>query len=206
MRNAGHPLSPIIFRLVGLVALVALVFSIVGATENSDLTHGLVNTKSEVGFILFLITWVGACGMFLVVARQSHSIEDGEHRLLLAVGISLPLILVRLIYSFIYIFGHRQAFNMLSGNVTIQLVMSVLEEIIIVLVCLSVGLTLPVRPNAEFNDRISGSGQQRSAVGLEGGNSHSQTPRQQRYQPRKHGGLVSNVFMLVVNKINQRMQ
>ncbi|KAJ6076112.1 hypothetical protein N7499_008093 [Penicillium canescens] len=205
MRKTANPLSPLLFRAVSLLSLVALIVSIVGSTENSDITHGLVNTKTQVALVLFLVTWVGVCILFLLVANRSHSIEDGEHRLLLAVGISLPLILVRLIYSFIYSFGHKSDFSMLSGNVTVQLVMSVLEEIVIVLVCLGIGLTLQVRPSPEYSHQPSVSDRQSDAIEMEsGGYQEHQSRRRQNPRPKRRGGPLTKLVMFIVDEINDR--
>ncbi|CAG8295179.1 unnamed protein product [Penicillium salamii] len=205
MRKTGNAFSPIIFRFVVLVSLVALILSIVGSTQNSDITHGSITTESKVALVLFLITWLAVCGLFLLIASRSHSIEDGERRLLLAVGISLPLILVRLVYSFVYAFGHLASFNMLSGNVTIQLVMSVLEEIVIVFICLGIGLTLQVRPSAEYTQQTSVSSHQDSQVELESGVGQSQAPQKQRHQrPKRGGGPIARLVMFIVDEIKER--
>ncbi|OQE46166.1 hypothetical protein PENCOP_c001G08660 [Penicillium coprophilum] len=205
MRKTANPLPPIIFRLVGTVALVAVILSIVGATANSDITHGFVNTKTKVGLILYLVAWVGVCGLFLLISKRTQSIEDGEHRLLLAVGVSLPLILVRLIYSLIYTFGQKTAFNMLAGNVTIQLVMSVLEEMVVVLVCLGIGLTLQVRPPAEYTQQPRVSSRQEDLVELESGSLMGQT-REKRARPKRRGGPITRLVMFIVDEIKDRKQ
>jgi uncharacterized membrane protein len=205
MRKTAKPLPPMIFRLVGLFALVAVILSIVGATENSNITSGLINVKTQAGLALYIVAWVGVCGLFILVANRSKSIEDGEHRLLLAVGIALPLILVRLIYSCIYTFGHKKAFSMLSGNVTIQLVMSVLEEIVIVLVCLGIGLTLKVRPNPENTHQASVSSRPEDLVELESGTSRGQVQKQRQHQrPKRRGGPISRLVMFAVDEVNER--
>ncbi|KAJ5163878.1 uncharacterized protein N7500_005708 [Penicillium coprophilum] len=169
MRKTANHLPPIRFRLVGVVAIVAVILNITGVTASSDITHGLVSTQTKFGLILYLVAWVGVCGLFFLISQRTHCIEDGEHRLLLAVGVSLPLILVRLIYSLIYTFGQKKAFNMLVGNVTIQLVMSVLEEMVVVLVCLGIGLTLQIRPPAEYTQQPSVSSRQEDLVELGSG-------------------------------------
>ncbi|OQD71606.1 hypothetical protein PENPOL_c001G00355 [Penicillium polonicum] len=188
MRKTAKPLPRIIFRVITLISLVAVILSIVGATTNSNIGQGLVNTESKVGLVLYLVTWIGVFGLFLLVLQRNQSIEDGEHRLLLAVGISLPLILIRLVYSFIYSFGHKSEFNMVSGDVTIQLVMAVLEEIVVVFVCLGIGLTLQVRPTAEYTQQPSVySGEY--TVELESGRLQGQTREKRRVQrPKRQVG------------------
>lgn len=101
--------------------------------------------KTKVGMILYAVSWALMALMLLVLVMHRGSLERGEHRTLLAVAISSPFIFVRLLYAFFVWFLHNSTFSMISGNVTVQLVMSVLEEFVVVIVCLAVGLTLRVR-------------------------------------------------------------
>lgn len=207
MRKTGNPLPQIMFRVISIISLVAVILSIVGATTNSNIGQGLVTTESKVGLVLYLVTWIGVFGLFLLVLQRNQSIEDGEHRLLLAVGISLPLILVRLVYSFVYSFGHKSEFNMVSGNVTIQLVMSVLEEIVVVFVCLGIGLTLQVRPTADYTQQPSVYSGEEDTVELEGGHLQGQTREKRRSQrPKRRGGPITRLVMYIVDEVKDRKQ
>lgn len=207
MRKTAKPLPQIIFRVISIISLVAVILSIVGATTNSNIGQGLVTTESKVGLVLYLVTWIGVFGVFLLVLQRNQSIEDGEHRLLLAVGISLPLILVRLAYSFVYSFGHKSEFNMVSGNVTIQLVMSVLEEIVVVFVCLGIGLTLQVRPTADYTQQPSVYSGEEDTVELESGRLQGQTREKRREQrPKRRGGPITRLVMYIVDEVNDRKQ
>lgn len=144
-RKTGRGLLPAFFRLIGLLTLAGMVLCIVGSSMSSSL-QGITNSiEAKVGDVLYVIAWACLCVLLLVVGSKYASIEDGEHRLLLAVGISVPLLFVRLIYSLLSVFTHNPTFNMLTGNVTVFLVMAVLEEIVIVGICLGVGMTLEVR-------------------------------------------------------------
>lgn len=109
--------------------------------------HNMSNPKTKAGLVLFLVAWLGLGVLLLLVGTRFSSIEAGEHRLLVAVGVSIPLILIRLAYSYLSVFGQRRDFNMFTGNVTIMLVMVVLEQIGVVVVSLGVGLTLNRREN-----------------------------------------------------------
>lgn len=207
MRKTAKPLPRIIFRVISIISLIAVILSIVGATTNSNISQGLVTTESKVGMVLYLVTWIGVFGLFLLVLQRNQNIEDGEHRLLLAVGISLPLILVRLIYSFVYSFGHKSEFNMVSGNVTIQLVMSVLEEMVVVFVCLGIGLTLQVRPTAEYTQQPSAYSGEEDTVELESGRLQGQTREKRRAQrPKRRGGPITRLVMYMVDQVNDRKQ
>lgn len=83
--------------------------------------------------------------LLLVLVTHRGSFKREEHRILLAVAISSPFLFVRLLYAFFVLFLHDDAFSMIGGNVTVRLVMSVLEEFAVVIVCLAVGWTLGVR-------------------------------------------------------------
>ncbi|GAD97607.1 hypothetical protein ANI_1_1798184 [Paecilomyces variotii No. 5] len=153
-RKTDRPLTQLIFRGLGLLTLGALVLTIIGQTTSSSLeafTHPKVETK--VGIVLFVVAWVATCFVLLALRGKYNEIEDGEHRLLLAVGMSLPFLLVRLMYSVLSIFVHNSDFNIVNGNVTIMLVMSVLEEFAIVIICLGIGLTLQVRPPVAYMEQ-----------------------------------------------------
>jgi len=147
-RKTMNNIHPMIFRIVGLLTILALILSIVGLTSNTSSLADLsqINAKTKVGIIIFVVSWVGLCFLMFLVSIRYRSIEDREHRLLLAVGISIPLLLIRLVYSLLVVFANNPDFKTVSGNVTAQLVMSVIEEIVIVYICLGVGLTLSVRP------------------------------------------------------------
>lgn len=84
--------------------------------------------------------------MGLIVLFFTRSkIAEGEHRNLLAVAISVPFLLIRTVYAILVFFEANNTFNALDGNTTVQLVMSVLMEMVIVFVCLGTGFTLHVR-------------------------------------------------------------
>lgn len=85
-----------------------------------------------------------------MVGSRYSGIEAGEHRLLGAIAICTPILAVRLVYSIISTFGHNRNFSIFNGNETVQLVMVVIEEIIIVYVMLLTGLTLDTRDKAVY--------------------------------------------------------
>ncbi|KAI2678770.1 hypothetical protein CBS147333_2664 [Penicillium roqueforti] len=205
MRKTANPLHPLIFRVVATFSLVGVILSIVGTTQNSDITHGLVTIESKIGLIFYLITWFCVFGLFFLILKRTESIEDGERRLLLAVGISVPLILVRLVYSYIFAFGGDADFNLLSGNVTIQLVMCVLEEILVVLVCLGIGLTLEVRPAAEYTQQLSTHSGEENLVELESGHLPGQARPNRRVQrPKRRGGPITKLVIYIVDEVKDR--
>lgn len=99
--------------------------------------------------MLFLICWICLCILCASVFLQMSHVDPGEKRLLLAVGISLPFIFVRLIYSILGAFSNRRIFSPFTGSVTIWLCMAVLMEIVVVYTFIIIGATLKSGPRGE---------------------------------------------------------
>lgn len=139
-------LPPLAFHSFRILTAVAMAISIVGITSSMS-AEGPAHPdiKIKIGMILYLVSWAQLVMILLVLVVRRESLERGEHRTLLAVAISSPFILVRVIYAFLVWFLHDATFSMIDGNVTVHLVMSVLEEFAVAIVCLGVGLTLRVR-------------------------------------------------------------
>ncbi|GAM42722.1 hypothetical protein TCE0_044r16966 [Talaromyces pinophilus] len=151
-RKTGSAYWPILFRLVGLISLVAMILSIVGQTTNdSSLEAGYTSSEVKAGIALFIVTWVASVFLTILMWFRYEGIEHGEHRLLWAVTISMAILFVRLLYSILSIFKHDSTFNLFSGNVTVFLVMDVLEEIIVVYIMILTGLTLQLREKAIYD-------------------------------------------------------
>ncbi|KAI8634957.1 hypothetical protein F5Y19DRAFT_411018 [Xylariaceae sp. FL1651] len=157
-------INPRILRLVQLVVLVGLILGAVGGSNSgsdyadtgvymvSDLTQAGV-ALTIVGFGLLVIATV-------VVGMHISAAEPGEKRVILAVALCLPFLLVRIIYSAESAFGNNPAFSQITGDVNILLGTAVIEEIIIVFIDEAIGLTLNVRPktgaSAGYQSGIAG--------------------------------------------------
>jgi hypothetical protein len=139
-----------------MLTLAGLILFIIGATSNTT-PEGLtqINSKTKIGMDIFIVSFLLLCLLLLVLATRRHQIEDGEHRLLGAVAISMPLLLVRLIYSILVIYVHSSTWNQLTGNVTAMLIMSVLTELVIVAIYLGTGMTLHTHlTDVQYDPRI----------------------------------------------------
>ncbi|KAJ5155801.1 hypothetical protein N7492_008604 [Penicillium capsulatum] len=134
------------FTAFRVITIVALALSVSGLTWDMSIEAlKNPNTEVKVGMVLYLVSWALLCGMLGILFLCRSSLEDGENRNLAAVAISAPFLMIRIIYSMLVFFLANSTFNILDGNVTVQLVMSVIEEIIVVFVCLGIGYTLRVR-------------------------------------------------------------
>jgi uncharacterized membrane protein len=154
-RQTGKAFWPQIFRIFGFITLLAIILNIVGITGSSDLASGITSVETKVAVILYLVSWVGLVGLIVMVGSRYSGIEAGEHRLLWAIVICTPILVIRLAYTFVSTFGHNRHFSMVDGNETVELVMVVIEEIIIVYVMLLTGLTLNARDKAVYKPAAS---------------------------------------------------
>ncbi|KAJ5819818.1 hypothetical protein N7474_005409 [Penicillium riverlandense] len=152
----GQEINQRLFKWLGLATLVAVILSIVGQVQNTNLgQESSISTLTKAGVVIFLVTWAGLAFLLFGVASRFGSIEDGERRLVFAVGLSVPLLLVRILYSLLAVFSHSPDFNMFTGSPTIMLVMAVLEEIAICVICLGTGITLSVRKRTDYNEEYA---------------------------------------------------
>ena len=108
-----------------------------------------MQTTSKVGIILYIVAYVAlALAAILTSFKLSHA-ESGEKRLLLAVILALPFILVRLVYSTFAALTHFHDFNLLTGSVVIFTIMAVAMEFAVILIYLVTGWRTNVIPASQ---------------------------------------------------------
>ena len=81
--------------------------------------------------------------MAVLTIAESRSLPTGEQRILYAVLASLPFLAVRILYTILADFVDNSTFNIINGNVTVQLCMSILEEFIVACFFLISGFAAP---------------------------------------------------------------
>ncbi|RFU24841.1 hypothetical protein B7463_g11495, partial [Scytalidium lignicola] len=135
-----------LLMVIQIIIIVALVLGIIGGVDagNDFEKTGKFQTGSlsKASSALYIVSFAAVIVSTIVLSTSVSHAEPGEKRLILAVGLSLPFLLVRLVYSCLANFTHRQTFNQLAGNVTVLLCMSILEEFVVVLLYEGTGLTL----------------------------------------------------------------
>lgn len=134
-------------RLMRLPIIAALVLVIIGSDNSaSDLVHhGIypIQVMTKVGIILLVAVFafvVLVTAMFMF--RSAHA-EPGERRLIKAIAASVPSILIRLIYVVLITFSHIQMFSVLYGSVVGLGCMAIMQEMIVIIIYIGVGITLP---------------------------------------------------------------
>ncbi|PWY83869.1 hypothetical protein BO94DRAFT_468609 [Aspergillus sclerotioniger CBS 115572] len=144
--NGGKSLHRACFHALHILTIIALIITILGLTSHMSLSiFEHPSSKIKIGTILFVVAWFVLCTLLGILYWKRSAIEKGERRTLLAVGLSLPFLAVRLLYSVLMWFLPSSTFNFMDGNPTVELVMSVLEELAVVIMCTGVGVVLRVR-------------------------------------------------------------
>lgn len=137
-------------RLCQLVVIAGLILGAIGGSQagsdygNTGEYH--VTTLSKAGIVLMLVGYVLLVLATLTVLVQISFVEQREKRLLIAVALSLPFILVRLLYAALDTFSNDADFNPLNGKIDIQLGMAIIMEMIVIAIVEAVGLTLQKLP------------------------------------------------------------
>ena len=135
--------STLYFHATQLGITIALILSIVGGTSSISSTGVYkVQPTSKAGIFLYIVCYIALGIMALLTLRHNFYPTSSEVRIMWAVFIALPLLLVRLIYSLLVTFDHSQRFSLVDGSALIHALMAVVEEMLIILVCLGVGCTL----------------------------------------------------------------
>ena len=143
----GSPLPPRLFNVLALPTLAALILAIVAGTnanssKPSDIHDG--HTEAKAAVLIFLITFLIQCAIALYSFLSLHSISQGEKRILFAVTLSIPFLLVRLIYAILVNFDTGSTtFNYTTGSVIVQAFMAIIEEFIVVTLYLIAGVLAP---------------------------------------------------------------
>jgi len=132
--------------------MLGLVLGIVGGVDagNNYVSTGAYTpgTLSKVSLAIFIVIFVLLVTYVVLTGVQVGHADAAETRLLFAIALSIPFILVRLVYSCISTIDNTPKFNLLTGSTTILLCMAVIMEIVVIVLYEAACLTLPVMPKA----------------------------------------------------------
>lgn len=149
----GKGVSKILERLIHVPIIVGLILAIVAGTKEfssdaSERNSGY--TLLKVAVLLFLAGVLAIALVAFETFRHRRFILDGEMRLLTVSILSLPFLLVRVVYSIICAFSQgSNTFSIISDTnraVIVQALMSVLMEFVVVAMLVAAGLTVKYFP------------------------------------------------------------
>ncbi|TGJ78764.1 hypothetical protein E0Z10_g10008 [Xylaria hypoxylon] len=142
--------NPRVLFLSQLLVFVGVILGSVGGSNSgsryAETGEYKTSTLTEAGISLTIAGFVLLVIATITVGLNVSYADPGEKRVVLAVALSLPFLLVRVIYSAAGTFNRNSVFNNVSGDAYVFLGTAVIEEIIIVLIIEAIGLTLQVRP------------------------------------------------------------
>jgi hypothetical protein len=148
-----------LLRLLHIPCSLALVLCIVGGirqTSTNSKVQSSGKTDAKVGIVIFLFSFVQIVVLALFTLPHAKKVPITQRRLLYAVLLALPLLMVRLIYSVLVDFSTSPTFSVSHGNPYVQLGMAIVEEIIVLILYTVVGVAAlvtayqPVAKDQEF--------------------------------------------------------
>ncbi|KAF4454101.1 hypothetical protein F53441_3338 [Fusarium austroafricanum] len=153
-RSGGTGVQIVYQRAIQLLMLVAVILISVGSANSNYTLNGATpkiqySTLSKVGIILMIVVLVLVVGQFILALSNQSYIAHGERRLLIAIGASLPFMIVRLGYACALILGgHKQ-------DTWLYLGAAVIMEMMVAIICEAVGFTLPKAPQHTENQAMN---------------------------------------------------
>lgn len=162
--NRERFISAMFIRIQYLVITIAIILSIVARVkiEGGDETTG-IKLQRAAG-VLYLIVFIVICGLVVLTLINMRYIHFGENRLVYAINICLSITAARILYSLISAFEHSSAFNVFEPNIWTEAFMQVLEEMLVAVVLIAVGLvtkTRKMQAQAEFEAQRNYAGPQK---------------------------------------------
>ena len=126
---------------------MALILAAIGVSDEFSDEASTISTGKNLyhaGIIIFAVVYLVQAGITIISFIGIRDMPQGEKRILIAVGCSLPFLLVRIIYTILVAFDTNSAtFNIISGNALVQGFMSTMEEFVTVGLYLAAGLMAP---------------------------------------------------------------
>lgn len=180
-----------------MLSLAGLVLGITGGIIASHSTTPFVlNSWSKAAVAIFTVVYLVVLAILVLLITRLSQVRIGERRILVVVAVCSPFIATRLIYALISDFADSHLFNATFGNLTIYLCMAVIEEIIVVIICVAIGFTLAVVPKASTIEDVpleltSGSGNN-----TDKSTTLPATPTPQR-RTRRRGGPITWLYRTV---------
>ncbi|OJI80499.1 hypothetical protein ASPTUDRAFT_154831 [Aspergillus tubingensis CBS 134.48] len=137
-------------NIVSIVGIIGLIIGIAGVSTASDdggsyQPSNTVKASMAIFIALFVVYHLLAAFMYL---QMGHP-KAFQKKLFLAIILSTPFILVRVVYAAIGDFTTIERFSIIStnGSPTIYLVMDVLEEIVAMAITMVLGMSAVLEPD-----------------------------------------------------------
>lgn len=131
-----------IIQISQLPTTIALILCIAGGTDEAGSEVAEGKKLMKIGIAIFVVIYILLFALFVITMKDVGNAPREEKRVYIAILIALPLIAVRLLWSIISTFGHSSDFSLNSPKPLIQLFMATIEEFIVVVCYVTVGLVI----------------------------------------------------------------
>ncbi|KAL8925830.1 MAG: hypothetical protein Q9208_003327 [Pyrenodesmia sp. 3 TL-2023] len=131
--------------------IVALALSIVGGVELSSYRpspHTSGKQFAQAGISIFLVVFLLYVLLCLITAVTA-TVAPGEKCILFGVLAAIPFLFIRILYAMLAVSRDRGKFAILNGSATTQLGMAIIQEMVVVLVYIGVGILAPVEEKVQ---------------------------------------------------------
>jgi hypothetical protein len=147
---------------------IDIAISIAGYVTVTKKEHGklLPTPWSRAGIAILFIIYLYTVGVWVYFWMQRHRYDAEDSRLAMCVGIGLPFLLVRVLYSLIFIITADMTWNAVKGSPTAYLLMTMLPEVAFVAVCCFAVLKTPPGPVKESDAKYHLQGEGRNWPGM----------------------------------------
>lgn len=138
---------PIHVTIIQIIVIVGLVVTAIGASRTTS--GSTTPTTSKVSYGLYFASLAAIIGVWAMAAPSQQSVPSKERHIVPIIGILLPLVTVRLVYSACAVFlsGHaRIKFGTTGNSILLWVTLAVWEEILITAVFVCLGFSLEKLP------------------------------------------------------------
>lgn len=121
------------FRLPDLICWAGIGISVADFILASKQDNGMApNAMTQTGFALFISIYVWAVYLFVLCWRHRDALPEEEAPALRCFAYVVPIMVVRIVYSLIYVATGNETFSAIVGNAFAYLFMTMIPEVLII--------------------------------------------------------------------------
>ncbi|KAE8385481.1 hypothetical protein BDV23DRAFT_176232 [Aspergillus alliaceus] len=144
LRDVQEKMPPRPMKVVTLITFIGLILSIAGGVSSGGYPPGgLAKAATGIFLAVFVLFPVLSIWLFL---ELSGSLQRFQKKLFIAILLSTPFLVARLIYASLGDYTSLDTFS-LDGNPTVYLGIAVLEEIIALAITMVLGISAVLEPD-----------------------------------------------------------
>lgn len=148
-----------VIRLVQTPATIGLILCIVGATQAKNPLEIFDQTTLKAGIVIYAVVVVVLSLLCLGAILAWRKRVAGERPIMIALGWSLPLLLILIMYAVAEAFGSHAPGSILvssTGSQLLRLFLESIEEIAITVIYIAAGMTADSVPSPKTHGGESG--------------------------------------------------